>query len=235
MANKDRVRRAGISDIRWEILTFLKQRRRGSIAELARHLRLSYEAVRQHGVQLEKEGLIEKQPAQRETPNSGRPLQPYALTPAGDRLFPRHYDGLSTELIATVSRTLGTPVLKRLLAALAKNRVDRWAPALEGKSLEERVRALRDIYLDGDPYMSIESDDDGIRLVENNCPFLNVALEHPALCSVTLATLQQLLGVRVVREERFQSGNGRCVFRILPHRPIDPKRYEFALEDEVGQ
>jgi hypothetical protein len=35
--------------------------------------------------------------------------------------------------------------------------------------------------------------------------------------------------VRVVREERFQRGHGRCVFRVLANESTDPKQ-GFALE-----
>ena len=51
-------------------------------------------------------------------------------------------------------------------------------------------------------------------------PFLNVATERPAVCSVSVSLLSQLLGVEVVREERFQDGDGRCVFRVYEDRPI---------------
>ena len=68
--------------------------------------------------------------------------------------------------------------------------------------------------------MEVEEDADGLRLIEHNCPFLNVAQHHPALCSVTINTLSRLLGVRVVREERFQTGNGLCAFRILADQPL---------------
>lgn len=215
-------------------MSFLKQRRETSIAELARHLRISYEAARQHGVQLEKEGLIEKLSVRTKSSGAGRPLQAYTLTPAGDHLFPKYYDALSVELIEAVNEKLGAPALKQILSSLTENRVRHWAPRLSGKSLEERIQALRSIYLEGDPYMTVESGADGIRLVEMNCPFLNVALQYPALCSVTIGTLQQLLGVQVVREQRFQLGHGRCVFRILSKQPVDLDRYEFALEDEAG-
>jgi hypothetical protein len=34
----------------------------------------------------------------------------------------------------------------------------------------------------------------------------------------------------VVREERFQSGNGRCVFRVLADKPVNPKNFRFQWE-----
>jgi predicted ArsR family transcriptional regulator len=66
--------------------------------------------------------------------------------------------------------------------------------------------------------------------VENNCPFLNVAAQQPALCSVTVSTLTRLLGLQVTREERFQSGHGRCVFRVHTDKPVNTKGLKFHWE-----
>lgn len=74
---------------------------------------------------------------------------------------------------------------------------------MEGKSLRDRVNCLKDLYLDKDPFLSVTEIPDGFRMVERNCPFLNVASRQPALCSVSVSVLTQLLGVRVVREESF--------------------------------
>ncbi len=221
-----------VGGARAAILAFLKHHHGGEVADVAAHLRISYEGARQHLKQLEIAGLIEKRLVRPARAAAGRPVARYALTPSGDHLFPKSYDELAVELIDTLSDRRGQPALKQVLGALTDKRVREWAPRLEGKPLEERVAALQAVYRDGDPYMSVEIGRNGIRLIERNCPFLNVASRRPALCSVTVSTLERLLGVKVVREERFQSGHGRCVFRVLTGEPIDPRRFRFALERE---
>jgi predicted ArsR family transcriptional regulator len=72
-----------------------------------------------------------------------------------------------------------------------------------------------------------------LRLVERNCPFLNVASRRPALCSVTVSTLSRLLGHTVTREKRFQDGDGRCVFRVHLNQPINTDAFRFAFEEEI--
>ena len=217
---------------RGAILDFIKHRRDASVAELAAHLGISYEGARQQLRQLVDAGLLEPRAAVRAGTAAGRPRARYALTGAGDHLFPKAYDELTVGLIDALIGTLGEPALKQVLAAFTERRVREWAPRLAGKPLLQRVTALAAIYGDDDPYMSVETGRDGIRLIERNCPFLNVASRRPALCSVTVSALQRLLGVRVVREERFQAGHGRCVFRVHPDRPIDPRRNRFTLESE---
>ncbi|MBI3896965.1 MAG: ArsR family transcriptional regulator [Gammaproteobacteria bacterium] len=221
-----------VGGARQAVLAYLKQAGGGLVSDIAEHLQMSYEGARQHLAQLEKERLVERRLIRPARAVAGRPTARYVLSASGDHLFPKNYDGLTVELIDTVTEQLGVPVLKQVLGALTEKRVRTWAPRLEGRSLKERVALLREIYGDGDPYMSVEVDRDGIRLIERNCPFFNVASQRPALCSVTVSTLQRLLGVKVVREERFQAGDGRCVFRVLADEPIDTRRFRFALESD---
>ena len=70
--------------------------------------------------------------------------------------------------------------------------------------------------------MQVEWNEGGPALIERNCPFFNVAQKHPAICSVSVNTLERLLGFKVVREQRFHAGDGRCVFRVRPGEPRPP-------------
>lgn len=218
-------------EIRRSILSYIKQKGSANIAELSGELKVSYEAVRQQIVQLEKDGWIAPR-LQRAAAGSkgGRPLKQYFLTIAGDHIFDKHYDQLAMELIRTAADNLGMDALKQILAALTEKRVQQWAPRLEGMALEERVKALRDIYLEDDPFMKVEKDGEDLYLIERNCPFLNVAHRYPMLCSVTVSTLSRLLGVRLKREKKFQEGDGCCAFRVMTDQPIDKNNFRFELE-----
>jgi predicted ArsR family transcriptional regulator len=222
-----------MSEMRKAILAIVKRRGAASITELADELDVSYEAIRQQITQLHREGWLGKQ-IDRARSRVGRPQARYRLTPAGDHLFPKHYDALTVELLDAVGDKFGREGVAAVLADLADARVREWAPRVEGLDLEKRLRALRGIYLDGDPFVSVERDEGGLRLVERNCPFLNVASKRPVLCSLTVSVLTRLLGHRVVREERFQEGDGCCAFRVLEDQPVDPKTYRFELEPAMG-
>lgn len=220
-----------LSDVRREILYHLKKAPGACIRDLADALGLSSEAIRQHLLVLKGDGWVHQKKARSDTPKVGRPVTQFYLTPAGDHLFPKHYDALAVELLETVSQNLGRESLRHILEALTEARVTQWAPQLRDKPLRERLEALKGIYLGEDPYMEIVDDGTTLRLVERNCPFLNVAQKQPALCSVTLSTLTRLLGVRVTREQTFQQGDGRCVFRLHLDAPIDTDAFAFAFED----
>ena len=162
---------------------------------------------------------------------TGRPATRYRLTDAGEHLFPKHYDALAVAIIDAMAAEVGIETATRVLARVATERVSAIAPALDGLSLEQRLEILKGWYSADDAYMSVERDGDDYRLIERNCPYYNTAMSRPALCSVSVNALCQLLGVRVHREERFQDGDGRCVFRVHAAEPVDAKAWQFALEN----
>lgn len=115
--------------------------------------------------------------------------------------------------------------MRRVLAELADMQVAAWEPLLAGLPAEARLERLKGLYLKNDPFMSVERQDGDLVLIERNCPFLNAALEHPALCSLSVSTLERLLGHPVTRVEKFQSGHGRCVFRIRLGESLEARTF----------
>lgn len=223
---------AEISEVRRAILGIVKRRGPTTIAELADELSVSYEAVRQQIAQLHREGWLQKRIERGgDRARVGRPLARYRLTAAGDHLFPKLYDRLTVAVLDAVSERFGPQGLNEVLDALAERQIEEWLPRIEGLGLEERLEALRDIYQDRDPFVSIERAADGdFRLVERNCPFLNVATERPEICGLTVMILSRLLGRGVVREDRFQNGDGRCSFHVLAERPAEQDAPRLELE-----
>jgi predicted ArsR family transcriptional regulator len=196
---------------------------------------LTGEAVRQQLLQLQREGWVEAKIARSsERGRTGRPATSYSLTEAGDHLFPKHYDALNVAMIDAIAEELGPDALKRILERIANEKVSVVEPPLRTLPLEGRVQALKDWYFKEDPHMDVEQKDGDFRLIERNCPFINTAMNRPALCSFSVNALTKVLGVRVAREEKFQDGDGRCVFRIYANEPIDPATYEFRLESEMS-
>jgi predicted ArsR family transcriptional regulator len=164
---------------------------------------------------------------------TGRPATRYSLTDTGDHLFPKHYDLLNIAMLDAVAEEFGADASKRILKRVADDRVKAVGPALRDLPLAERMDELKDWYLTDDPHMSIEKSNGDFRLIERNCPFINTAMLRPQLCSVSVNALTRLLGVRVMREEKFQNGAGRCIFRVYSDQPVDGDAWEFRLESEL--
>ena len=213
------------------LLEYIKRSGEATISGLAEHVNTTKEAVRQHLVQLEEDGWVRS--IAQSTGSPGRPTHTYSLTLLGDHLFLKNYDSLALQLLEMVIDQGGEVGVKTMLANLTDRQVAQWQQAMQGKSLTERVKTLKGIYFEEDPFTEVEHDEQGMLLVERNCPYYNVAMKYPRMCSVTVSTLTRLLGVKVKREKRFQSNDQRCAFRILADQPINIEEFQFAFEEEL--
>ncbi len=190
--------------------------------------------MRQQLLQLQRDGWVEAKPQRGgEHARTGRPATLYRLTEAGDHLFPKQYDSLSVAMIDAIAENFGKEAMTKVLSSMTDERVTEFAGAMRDLTLEQKLASLKSWYIADDPYMEPEANGTSYRLTERNCPFLNTALHRPMLCSVSVNALTRVLGYRVVREEKFQNGDGRCVFRVLLDEPIDPDDFPFKLESDV--
>lgn len=206
-----------LSATRANILRLLKLEGFASIPRIAEALGMSHEAARKQVGDLHKGGWIksncEPDLSERGGPAPGRPPAMYCLTAAGDHLFPKQYASLTIGLLDTIAAD-GDAVLTAALTRMTDARVGWLAPHLAALPLEEKMEQLRAIYSAGDPFTDVERRGDDFVLIERNCPYLTVAMERPDICSTTVSTLRRLTGCEVIRERRFQDGDGRCEFHV---------------------
>lgn len=137
-------------------------------------------------------------------------------------------------MIDAVAEEIGGEALNRILSRMTDDRVADFGAGLRGLTLAQKVTALKSWYLDDDPFMEIQTSNGEFLLKERNCPFLNTAMRRPVLCSVSINALSRVLGFRVVRDEKFQDGDGRCVFRVIQDEPIDSDSWQFRLESDMS-
>ena len=184
------------------------------VTELAREMGISGVGVRRHLTALAADGLVEPAPC---TPSGpGRPPTGWRLSAAGRELFPRRYDVLAIDLIDELEP-------EELAGALARRndkQVAEYQAALAPcTGLGERVAELARLR-DQAGYQAEWSPGDGdtFELTENNCAIHRVAEHHPAVCSMELSLLREVLGpdVEVTRVSHAMAGDAVCTYFIRP-------------------
>jgi predicted ArsR family transcriptional regulator len=213
----------GLNESRRRILAIIKEQSTASISELARALRVTHEAARKQVLELQRGGLVTTNCAVEDdaAPAAGRPSTQYCLTRAGENIFPKNYAALTVELVDHFGQ--------EALTEIADGTLRRMRERATGPSLAERLAAAREIYADGDEYTSVEPRGDNYVVIEKNCPFLDVAIERPTICSTSVSALRRLTGREVIRERRFQDGDGRCEFHVSGSRRA-PRNVRFEIE-----
>lgn len=202
-------------DRREQLLRLLLERKSGrTVEELARALRVSRNAVRQHLTSLVAEGLVKKGPTQA---TAGRPEQLYVLSTAGHESFPRKYSWFSELLLDSLKAEAGEDALiarfKKLGEQVGTHLQHAHHPP---EQVPERVNQLATIMHDlGYEAKPIESSGRDLPMVEaTNCVFHHLAARHPEICHFDLALLSTFVGRPVEHDECIVRGGHLCRFKF---------------------
>ena len=185
-------------------------------SRLARHLRLTPMAVRQHLYALQREKLVIAE--ERPVP-LGRPAKHWHLTPEANRLFPDAYAELTLALVGAVEKAFGPAGTQRVLesrCALQQAAYRARIPA--SASLEEKLRELARIRTEEGYMAEVTREGDGFLFVERHCPICAAANACQGFCATELDLFRAVLGrgARVERTEHIIAGDRRCVYRVTP-------------------
>ena len=211
MAREDR---SGETKTRRAIVKLLKTEGALDSARLAKRLRVTPMAVRQHLYALQKEKMVSAE--ERPVP-IGRPAKYWRLTRDANRLFPDAYAELSVALISAVGETFGPAGVDRLLQTrLARQqqeyalRIDRRAP------LAKKLQQLAKVRTEEGYMAEVIADRDGFVFVENHCPICAAATACQGFCATEIDLFRSALGpdVNIERTEHIISGERRCAYRV---------------------
>jgi predicted ArsR family transcriptional regulator len=203
------------SKTRRAIVKLLKTEGALDSTRLAKKLRVTPMAVRQHLYALQKEKMVNAE--ERPVP-LGRPAKFWKLTREADRLFPDAYAELSVALIDAVGETFGSSGVDRLLQTrLARQKREYAARIDRDAALSKKLQQLAQIRSD-EGYMA-EVHADGPKafvFLENHCPICAAATACQGLCATEIELFQAVLGpaVRISRTEHIIDGERRCAYRM---------------------
>jgi DeoR family suf operon transcriptional repressor len=194
------------------LLDSLKRQGEARVDELAETLGVTVSAVRQHLAALDADGWVLHREVRA---GPGRPHHLYRLSAEGDRLFPRAYAAMVTDLLAEAEAE-DPEIVERMFERRRARRVERAKARLDGKSLPDRVQELTRI-LDEDGYLAetVELGDGKFRIVEHNCAILAVATKYGAACGTELEFIREVLpDAHVERVAHLLAGGHVCAYEV---------------------
>jgi len=209
----------GFRGMRAELLVALKKAQPLSAHELGEQFGLTANALRRHLKVLEEDGLVR---FQREVRGVGAPVFAYALTAAGEALFPRSYVSVLSAALDALRRDGGTDAVTGALETEWVRLAEEAGPVLEGLPLEERVALVAEL-LTAQGYMAdaVVVERAGALPVTtlriHNCAVREIAERFPEACAVEAKFVERLLGVPLVRGAHRRDGCGRCEYGVLSH------------------
>ena len=189
------------------------QLRAGSktVNELAAVLALTDNAVRANLMTLERDHLIAQSGSVK---GFRKPHFSYALTHEARELFPKAYDSLFNGLISEFKSKLSAAALIDSLRSIGR-RIGLRAKPQDGGSLDDRLNRSLTVLEELGGAAQVTSSKEKIVIRSEACPFVDAVSEHPEVCQVAEAMLQEIVG-EPVKEVCDRTGLPKCCFEITP-------------------
>jgi predicted ArsR family transcriptional regulator len=167
-------------------------------------------AVRSQLRNLEAAGLVTRTMERRPV---GRPVSRYGLTERAEVLFPKKYDVFSTLITEAVVREFGPEGFSRILRRWEDD-LHAHLDAMLPKDPGERLKAIATHQTKYGFMASVQRDENGVALVERNCPIMAIASRFPQICGHEAALLGRTLGWKTKLTACQAKGDATCVFQI---------------------
>lgn len=190
--------------------TLLRQPRR-TINELAEAVGINPISVRHHLTNLQVEGLVV---AEEERHGVGRPRLVYFLTEDGMEKFPTRYLRLTTRLLAQMKETMPAPVVSELFNQIAEGLASDYSDQMRDLNMEERLDFVKALLAEEGFTVEWEKKGDQYQIHEITCPYYQIGMNHPEVCTVDQALISKMLAVPAEKVQCVLTGGAHCTYVV---------------------
>ena len=194
-----------------KILQTLLRRPKITINELAEAVEINPISVRHHLTNLQMEGLIEAEEVRH---GVGRPRLVYSLTQDGMERFPTKYLRLTTRLLAQMKETMPAPVVANLFNQIAEDLVSEYASQIQGLGMEERLELVKELLAQEGFTVEWEKKDGGYQIHEISCPYYQIGVAHPEVCTVDQTLISKMLALPANKVQCILDGGSHCTYVV---------------------
>ncbi|MCZ2127184.1 MAG: winged helix-turn-helix transcriptional regulator [Anaerolineales bacterium] len=194
-----------------KILQTLLKKPKSTIADLAEAVGINQISVRHHLTNLQMEGLVEAQEVRH---GVGRPRLIYRLTEEGMERFPTRYLRLTTRLLAQMKENIPQPMVNKLFGQMAEDLASEYASDIKGLSLEDRLDFVQDMLAEEGFTVEWEKQDGEYKIHEITCPYYQVGVAHPEICTMDQTLISKMLALPANRVQCILNGDTRCTYVV---------------------
>lgn len=199
-----------------DLLDLIKQKGTLSMDEAAAHTDLAKTTLREHFLQLERDGYIRREYIRS---GPGRPSLQYQITPKGNHLFPSSESELIRELLKFLKERGDEQTIEQFFESFWEQRLKKARSRMDVASendLKSRLGKLMG-FLEEEGFMpEVESntEDGTIIIKECNCPFSEVVKETRLPCKLEAMFYRKLFNENVERTSYIADGDFACTYEI---------------------
>ncbi|HWB59153.1 MAG TPA: hypothetical protein VG733_06665 [Chthoniobacteraceae bacterium] len=195
---------------RLAIINKLKRTQGLPVRDLAAKLDMSYMGIKQHCIELHKEGYLE---TWRHPKPVGRPEMLYRLTDRAHELFPVTTNQFTVEVLHAAQKLYGATAAEKLLFSVFQRKAQDYLAKVKGDTVAEKAKKFAKMR-DHEGCMAEFVSSGEMRIVEYHSPMQDLLRAFPIVARLEGELFQRVLGTAVRREEQLTAGPYHCVFYI---------------------
>ena len=206
------IRSMSMTTARQKVLAYLKKNRAVSAAQIGRALNMSAANARHHLTVLCSDGRAQQVGMTRRA-GRGRPVKLYGLS---ENLLGNNLARLSSSVLEAWLKGLSSVEWENALRALSRTLISQMGPASSNLPMMKRL-ALVVEKLNGLNYQARwEASAEGPRLLFAHCPYAAIIANHPELCTMDAALLEELMGQPARQTAKIgEAESPICAFKIV--------------------
>lgn len=195
---------------RLAVLHELKRSNGLPVKELAKRLGMSYMGVKQHCLELHRDGYLD---TWRNPKPIGRPELLYRLTRKSHELFPVQSHELLLDIFVAARQLYGPTAPAKLLFVHFREKAEAYRARLRGETIQERARWLARLR-DREGCMAECEEGPPLRIVERHSPIGSLFDSIPEAAGMEREMFERVLDAKVRREATATGGIYECVFVV---------------------
>jgi predicted ArsR family transcriptional regulator len=178
---------------------------------MAHRLGMSYMGVKQHCLNLERDGYLGTFRRHR---GVGRPELLYHLTTKAQDLFPQADNLLSISLLEQARKLYGATAAEKILFLHFQEKAKAYAQKVQGETPSDRAKSFARLR-DREGHMSDFEIEPAPRIIERHHPMQALFEAFPEAAAMERDLFQRVLGVAIRREQRQAGGTYEYVFSLV--------------------
>ncbi len=199
-----------------ELLNLIKRKGKLTVDEAVESTELAKTSLREHFLQLERDGYIERDYVRS---GPGRPSLEYQLTQKGNSLFPSYESALIKELLNFLKSKDDEETIKEFFKSFWEDRVEKARYRMDQSSetdLASRVEALTHMLEEEGfmPEFNLDEESQALTIKECNCPFSEVVKETRLPCELEAMFFKELFNEDAERTSHIAEGDFSCTYNI---------------------
>ena len=200
-----------------QLLDLIKRKGIVSIDTAVEHSGLAKTTLREHFLQLERDGYVEKT-YKRKGP--GRPSLQYELSAKGHQLYPSSEAKLTREFIRFLKEEGEEEMIKTFFEKFweeryrkAQKRMDQYGPDQQSERLQALLKMLKEEGFM--PQLEQDTENSCLKIKECNCPFSEIVQETRLPCKLEAEFFKKIYGEETERISFIAEGDYSCTYRVM--------------------